>query len=78
MELRRTQYSQEFREQYRKLEACRRTKPELAETFTTFAASITQAETLESSRLFEARAAIIYWSTWNSPLKWKEKDVPVE
>ncbi|SFF01769.1 CRISPR-associated endonuclease Cas1 [Nitrosomonas sp. Nm166] len=62
----------------RKLKACQRIKPELAETLTPFFASIGKAEALESLRLFEARAAIIYWTSWNSAIKWKEKDVPVE
>ncbi|SFF03571.1 CRISPR-associated endonuclease Cas1 [Nitrosomonas sp. Nm166] len=62
----------------RKLKACCKIKPELTEAFITFAAFIPKAETLEALRLFEARAAIIYWSSWNSAIKWKEKDIPVE
>ena len=41
--------------------------------------SVMHADTLEEIRLIEARAAIIYWSTWNNcVIKWKEKDVPTE
>lgn len=37
------------------------------------------AKTLEELQLIEARAAIIYWSTWNNcVIKWKEKDKPIE
>lgn len=60
----------------RKLDACRRAKPELAGTFSAFAESIARAETLEALRLFEARAALAYWSAWSGPIKWKEKDIP--
>ncbi|AKH38459.1 MULTISPECIES: CRISPR-associated endonuclease Cas1 [Nitrosomonas] len=62
----------------RKLEACIKVKPELAASFATFAASITEAKTLEALRLFEARAALAYWSAWKGPLKWKEKGAPTE
>ncbi|SFM87080.1 CRISPR-associated endonuclease Cas1 [Nitrosomonas communis] len=63
---------------HRKLEACIKVKPELAVSFATFAELITQAETIEALRLFEARAALAYWSAWNGLLKWKEKDVHIE
>jgi CRISPR-associated protein Cas1 len=63
---------------HRKLDACIKVKSELADTFASFAASISHAETLEALRLFEARAALVYWAAWNGPLKWKEKDAPIE
>jgi CRISPR-associated protein Cas1 len=44
----------------RKYKACRRIKPELAETFAAFAASIVRTKTLELLRLFEARASKAY------------------
>lgn len=64
---------------YRKFDSCIKSRPILAQSFTQSADSILYAHTLEEMRLIEARAAIIYWSTWNNcVIKWKEKDVPIE
>ena len=64
---------------YRKLDACIKSKPIITKSFIQTAESIIQAKTLESLRLIEARAAIIYWSTWNNcVIRWKEKDIPAE
>ncbi|WP_394808646.1 CRISPR-associated endonuclease Cas1 [Nitrosomonas sp.] len=64
---------------YCKFDACIKSKPILTISFTQSADSILYANTLEEIRLIEARAAIIYWSTWNNcVIKWKEKDVPIE
>ncbi|GJL73395.1 MAG: hypothetical protein NMNS01_25940 [Nitrosomonas sp.] len=62
----------------RKLAACCRTKSELTESIITFVESIKQANSLDTLRLLEARAALTYWSAWNMPIKWKEKSVPTE
>jgi CRISPR-associated protein Cas1 len=60
----------------RKLTACIRIKPELSSDLEPFIHSVTDAKALETLRLLEARAAIIYWSAWTIPLKWKEKRIP--
>lgn len=63
----------------RKFDASIQCKPILSKSLLQAGESVTQADSIESLRLIEARAAIIYWSTWsNCVIQWKEKDVPIE
>lgn len=63
----------------RKFDACIKCKPMLSISLLQAGELVAQADSIENLRLIEARAAIIYWSTWNNcVIKWKEKDVPQE